>query len=627
MIPRLFDCPMVNATTDQSRHMGRRLVSDQRGSVAIWVGIALTVFIGCAGIAVDTARGYMLKARLSQAIDAAALAGAKSLGTGHVKEDITMFFNANFPANQFDAVVTGPIITPADPDTNPSPDNRIKVSATAKVDTTLMSVLGFKDMTVAAEATAVRGLQGLDLVISIDVSGSMCQPCTKIQLAQKAAKDLVSTVYGSETTPKVVTISGVSYNILNIGLVPWNSKVNVTYNDKFDKAAAYTGATKVTQGVTTYNHPLTGASQNFYWQANNSEVRLLSDPGPNWKGGVYARYIDNKAAQNPNDDADMKLGYVKTGGKDWVAFEPITTAEGEPNTSSTYYNNVTGGTYAQSPFTNWTVSTNQQRVKNCYSAYHNDGFEDPKNHPIAVPDTPAYWVPAYPKKLSNTSDFTHAGKDFAECRPAPTQGILPLIPVKDNGDKLKVDGAIDKLYDSNVGLNGGTNAEQGLFWAWEVLMPGIPFDEAKVSVPFNRTQAIVLLTDGESTGFNGDAYKGVFGPDTLANSTIDHGELIQNVKKCKDETSNVPPADFKVYNNLNGRLYALAKTIKGADPEKGVKIFVVQYQAPDPNLADLLKLVATKCGAPYYFRADNDTALEAAFKEIAAELAVLRLEK
>nr|WP_298683466.1 pilus assembly protein TadG-related protein [uncultured Dongia sp.] len=600
----------------------RRFADDQRGAVAVWVGLSLTVFIGCGGLAVDTARGYMVKARLSQALDAAALAGAKSLGSGHVKEDIEMFFEANFPAEEFDAVVTGPIMTPADPDAQVSTDNTIKLAATATIDTTLMSVLGFKTMTVAAEATAVRGLQGLDVVIAIDVSGSMCETnaCEKIKSAQSAAKIMIDTVYKGDA-PKVVTIEGVSYNLLNIGLVPWNSKVNVTYNEAYeDKYEAYNDADDADGFTQAYTDPITGVAKPKIWRANNSEVNLLYDPGPNWQGGVYARYIDT--GLDKNDDADMKLGYGTFGGKDWVAYEPITTAEGEPN-NGPIYTMTTGGLYPPLPaatITNWTTSNPSRRTRNCYSAYYNDSLVDPKNHPIVVPDTPSWWTKAYPVKesVANPSDFSNAWSN--ECSPAPKQGILPLFPVKDGIDKDVVDDAVDKLY-TGTRLQGGTGAAQGLFWAWEVLMPGEPFDQAKASVPFNRTQAIVLLTDGESTGVNGDAYKGVFGPNLEANKTDDHGSLRTGDMKCDGATP------FTVNNNLNGRLYALAKAIKGDDPETGVKIFVVQYQANDASLKDLLQLVATKCDAPYYFLAGDDAALKDAFLQIAATLSVLRLEK
>ena len=50
-----------------------KFAHDERGAVAVWVGLALITFVGCAGMAVDTTRGYMVKARLSQALDAAAV--------------------------------------------------------------------------------------------------------------------------------------------------------------------------------------------------------------------------------------------------------------------------------------------------------------------------------------------------------------------------------------------------------------------------------------------------------------------------------------------------------------------------------------------------------------------------
>ena len=67
----------------------------------------------------------------------------------------------------------------------------------------------------------------LDLVLTIDMSGSMGQPMTKIAAARDAANTLVTILYG--TTPFAdVTVDSTIYNLLNIGLVTWNAKTNVT---------------------------------------------------------------------------------------------------------------------------------------------------------------------------------------------------------------------------------------------------------------------------------------------------------------------------------------------------------------------------------------------------------------
>src|SRR5882724_13067299 len=78
----------------------RRFLLNERGSIAIYFGFSAIVFIGVAGLAVDAARGYLIKARLSEAIDAAALAGGKALQTANdplnnkVRSDALAFFNA-----------------------------------------------------------------------------------------------------------------------------------------------------------------------------------------------------------------------------------------------------------------------------------------------------------------------------------------------------------------------------------------------------------------------------------------------------------------------------------------------------------------------------------------------------
>ncbi len=563
--------------------------------MAIWVGIALTVFIGCAGMAVDTARGYMMKARLSQALDAAALAGAKALGSDNVESDISMFFNANFPAQQLDAVLDGPYVTLN------TDKNTVEVTARATIDSTLMSILGFDTITVGAAATAVRGLNGLDVVIAIDMSGSMCMPCTKIEAAETAAKTLVETLY-ADPNPKTVTINGVTWDLLNIGMVPWNAKVNVGLNKKISTQVFDRTKTKEVL-LPSFTNPVTGATGlTKVYVTNVSPVYLFDNPPAGWTGAVYARYIDDfktspSTPNNEANDGDLKLGYGKFGGKDWVAYEPIPPQEGEP-VSGKYPNDNTYG------------STWKNTNKNCSQAYWNDNVNDPdrpnnaadNGAPPSIPLAPSYWVKANPNQGSASSN---------DCTKTLTHGIMPLQPVKDAATKKVVTDTIDDLYNSPSSVpDGNTNAPQGLYWAWEVLMPGEPFNEAKASTPFTRTQAIVLLTDGAITGENGDAYKGVFGPDSGAGTNTSHGYISTGVR-----------------NNLNNRLKQLATNIKGADPAKGVKIYVVQYDVTSDTLKALLQSVATEPNAPYYYDAKDAAALQTAFKKIAASLSVLRLAK
>jgi hypothetical protein len=49
----------------------------ESGSIQVLYALALIPMIGALGLATDTARGYLVKARLSQSVDAAVLAGGK----------------------------------------------------------------------------------------------------------------------------------------------------------------------------------------------------------------------------------------------------------------------------------------------------------------------------------------------------------------------------------------------------------------------------------------------------------------------------------------------------------------------------------------------------------------------
>jgi Flp pilus assembly protein TadG len=557
-------CGVLRDAVRQPRTF-RRFLHGERGAVAIYFGLSCIVFVGVAGLAVDAARGYLVKARLSEAIDAAALAGGKALQTANdpqnnkVKSDALAFFNANFPNGAMGANVVTPVI-------NVTNNNTIvTVSSSASIPTTLMKVLGFHNMTMVAAATVARAQSGLDVVFSFDVSGSMCQPCSKINALKSNASALVDSLFKPFTSggqSQTVTVSGVNYSLLNIGVVPWSSKVNV-FTYPATSAGTITGPTGP-----SYTNPMGGrkytnagvltSTRPGVYKAANSEVPLLLNPSSSsqlpggWRGCVYARYWEDGLEST---DADTTLGPTTA----WPGWEPIPTNEGESGAP-------------------------------CYAAYWNNNQNAPSK---SIPN-PGWWVPPSGQRHND---------DCADC---PTVGILPL---QTNATTVK--NMINALQ-----AGGATDAPQGLFWAWEVLMPGDPFNEAKVNPPFQRAQAIVFMTDGQNFGSNGDAYHGWFGEGNGAGTTTAKGNITM-------------PDGTSVKNNLNNRLLQLAAKIKGTTPldASAVKIYVIQYQEADPNLSTLLKAVATEPAAPFYYFAPDTASLDTIFDQIAASLSALRIVK
>jgi hypothetical protein len=61
--------------------LARSLGRDRRGSVYAFVGIALIPLLAAMGIGIDAGRGYLVRARLSQALDAAALADGREFSS------------------------------------------------------------------------------------------------------------------------------------------------------------------------------------------------------------------------------------------------------------------------------------------------------------------------------------------------------------------------------------------------------------------------------------------------------------------------------------------------------------------------------------------------------------------
>jgi Mg-chelatase subunit ChlD len=195
------------------------------------------------------------------------------------------------------------------------------------VDTTFLRVLGIQNMTVGSQVEVTRQTQLLDVVLSFDMSESMTSQAgngqTRIQAARNAANSLVGILFGDDSTK----------DLLKIGLVPWNSKVNVTYNtgNAYDPHPAFNKNLTRPESVGPYSNPYAYSptpDQVFY--ANNSPVPLIKPPPDNWKGCVYNRYV--KGA-NTADDADIYEAGHSGGGVDWPGWEPVGD-EGEPISKS-----------------------------------------------------------------------------------------------------------------------------------------------------------------------------------------------------------------------------------------------------------------------------------------------------
>ncbi|MAU40661.1 MAG: hypothetical protein CMF31_03475 [Kordiimonas sp.] len=533
---------------EAGRKSGRfmnRLRRDVRGFTGIFLVGAIVPVIGIMGFATDVSRAYILKSRLSTALDAAALAGGRNFFDDNRDAQIAKYFAANFPPGFMDATVDGPYMIDTDGNKLPdgheysSSDTKLIVTASATMPTVFMQIFNHDDMTVSVQAEVSREVVLLDVVLAIDMSGSMNNytgDTKRIDAAKSAALDLIDILFGGNTENP----------LMKIGLVPWSGKVNVTLNgttygkDQFGNALGsselFTTTLVPDEPLNPYRKkfyrydqdedPNTGTNgnekvvlknyknriKNLYYAHNAPSVPLLTKPPTGWKGCVYARYakrneypsVDHNNSSALQDAADIYDGSRhEVGGLAWLGWHPM-GSEGEPKS---------GG--------------------NC--------------------------------ELSDLANLSH------ECTSCPTAGITPLQSVKS-----VIYNAVDELNIPSGSYY--TNIPQGLAWAWRVLSPDAPFTEGS-EIPgegFSQHKAIILLTDGANTRRAGDAYNyAISGRD----------------QRLKDLADNIKANGTLIYTiqfaNGSGSLADLMRDVASTDNH--------YFYAPDSNsLQAVFKQVANE---------------------------------
>jgi Mg-chelatase subunit ChlD len=159
---------------------------------------SMVALLGFVGLALDSARGYVLRSRLSRAVDAAALGGARALRLSQA--------DAETRARTL-AAANG--VRPEDGTTldigfgtNAEGESTIQVAASRTIPTTFMRILGRTEMQVRSQAVAA--VTPLDLVLVLDQSGSLAAMNAFDDL-QEAARNFVEEF--SETVDQVGLVS------------------------------------------------------------------------------------------------------------------------------------------------------------------------------------------------------------------------------------------------------------------------------------------------------------------------------------------------------------------------------------------------------------------------------------
>ncbi len=183
-------------------------IRSQLGATAAFMAVTLPVVVGSVGMAVDLAQAHLVRERLANALDAAALAAASSSGsTVDLEARLQEFFDANYPPEKVGTAYDLTLEMDGD---------ELTVSAKADYSTTFLRVLGIDEITVDAETKVQREVQGIEVALVLDVTGSM-RTNNNIGALRTAATNFVDILFGRAKDPEDI----------RVGLVPYSSSVNV----------------------------------------------------------------------------------------------------------------------------------------------------------------------------------------------------------------------------------------------------------------------------------------------------------------------------------------------------------------------------------------------------------------
>jgi Flp pilus assembly protein TadG len=596
--------------------LARALGRDRRGSVYAFVGIAIVPMMACLGISIDAGRGYLVRARLSQALDAAALAGGRVFSSATRDADIRMYFAANFPATQYQATLTP---NPAPSISADTAAGTLTLTATAQIPTTFMRVVGFNTLTVQSAATVTRQDRAMELALVMDNTYSMSQN-SKMSSMQTAATTLLDILFGTSDTANLLNVAVVPFvTMVNVGsqYTSWiqpsvNHSVNITNVQRTNNSPLVTVTTQTAHGFQTGDFvTIAGVGTANY----NLYTYIWTDTPPSLTSTrFYYRIQTNNNSINPathptsTGATATRMGAYPTGTtwngctEERVSPYESTSADAPPSTrlfNPYFWQSTHNLAYFDSTGNSFTIAGAWIRSNDWYSGHVNMGTTTGNN--------------AYSPNIG-----------------CMVPQVLPLQP-----SRAAAQAVINSMQPIAY---GGTETPVGLAWGWRVLSPnwrglwGSPSNNTlPVNYdPTNTDKAIVFLTDGknewDSTGnsacSNGDQtqcwHPGING-NTGANNTQYYAEY---TPYGRIEASRLGAADYSTtYTQLNNRVTALCNAMQ----QQNILIFTILLQENDANTQSVYSNCASQ--PSYYFLSPSAAELQGIFTQIGNELRRLHISR
>jgi len=190
----------------------REFARAKAGNVALTFGLATLPVIGSVGAAIDFSHANSVKAAMQSAVDSTALMVSRDAATAtsaDLQTKASNYFKALFTRPE----ATNVAVTATYTTTGGS---QVLVTATARVPTSIMGIVGYNYINLSTSSTAKWGVQRLRVALALDVTGSMAS-AGKLTALKSATKSLLTQLKNAASVDGDVYVS----------IVPFNKDVNI----------------------------------------------------------------------------------------------------------------------------------------------------------------------------------------------------------------------------------------------------------------------------------------------------------------------------------------------------------------------------------------------------------------
>lgn len=621
------------------REFSERLAEDSRGNIAMLFGLSMPVLILMTVGGVDIHRASTVRVNLQDALDAAALAAARSPYVNNV--DIQRVGMASLRAN----LKAYPNITLREGDTSFVLNSDEVVVATSKVDVrTLVANLflppygKFMDdyLPVGAHTEVDRSSRNIEVALVLDITGSMAGQ--RIVDLKAAAKDLVDLIVQPIQTPYYSKVALVPYsNAVNPGTYATSARGGVRGSTNISAASLNLVGTPKTITAATKGDPIvvTAAGHGFsngdvVWisgatgmtQLNNKAYLIGGKTNDTFKlyrlngnrvdGENYGTYTGSagRVQKCQNNDCSITVTSNNHGleNNDYVRIDEVVGMVNGSNNSMVndrtfLVGNVTTNTFTidpdastMTPYSSGGKAWRANGGGDTFFAFENmEG--DLQTHRISNCVTERVGGERYTETAPSA-----AGSWVGRHYPAIDGSCIAntIVPLSDNAATIK-----SRIDAFNV--SGSTAGQIGIAWGWYMISPNWnSLWPSGTSAPYNSAdtlKAVVIMTDGE---FNTPYCRGVISQQAGSGSGSNSAKI-----DCNAE---------------NGSPFAQSAALCTAMKARGVMVYTVGFGiTAGTEAANVLRDCATTPSAFYLPASGGD--LSEAFAAIGRDITQLRISR